>query len=39
MSKTWMAPEIEEQSTIVAQLCNGGGGHGSGQNWDWKPTS
>jgi len=33
MSKVWSAPEIEEQTTIVAQLCNGGGGSGSGGQW------
>jgi len=33
MSKVWSAPEIEEQTTIVAQLCNGGGGSGSGTDW------
>lgn len=37
MSKVWIAPEIEEQATIVAQLCGGGGGSGSGE---WQlPTS
>jgi hypothetical protein len=30
MSKVWVAPEIEEQTTIVAQLGGQGGGSGSG---------
>jgi hypothetical protein len=34
-----MAPEIEEQSTIVAQLKNCGGGTGSGSNqFPWSST-
>jgi hypothetical protein len=30
MTNPWIAPEIEEQSHIVAKLCGGGGGNGSG---------
>jgi hypothetical protein len=30
MTNTWSAPEIEEQSPIVAKLTVGGGGDGSG---------
>jgi hypothetical protein len=30
MTNAWIAPEIEEQSQIVAKLCGGGGGNGSG---------
>jgi hypothetical protein len=30
MTNQWIAPEIEEQSQIVAKLCGGGGGSGSG---------
>jgi hypothetical protein len=30
MTHAWIAPEIEEQSQIVAKLCGGGGGNGSG---------
>jgi hypothetical protein len=30
MAHAWIAPEIEEQSQIVAKLCGGGGGNGSG---------
>ena len=34
MTNAWIAPEIEEQSQIVAKLCQGGGGNGSGS---WTP--
>jgi hypothetical protein len=30
MTNAWIAPEIEEQAKIVAKLCHGGGGNGSG---------
>jgi hypothetical protein len=33
MSKVWSAPEIEEQTTIVAQLHKNGGGNGSYIIW------
>ena len=38
MSKVWIAPDIEEQTDIVAQLCQGGGGNGSGSN-NWPPLA
>jgi hypothetical protein len=34
MTNAWSAPEIEERSQVVAKLCQGGSGHGSGS---WKP--
>jgi hypothetical protein len=36
MTNAWSAPAIEEQSQIVAKLCQGGGGNGSGS---WKPPA
>lgn len=30
MTNAWIAPEIEEQTKIVAKLCQHGGGTGSG---------
>jgi hypothetical protein len=36
MTNAWIAPEIEEQSQIVAKLCGGGSAHGSGS---WKPPA
>jgi hypothetical protein len=36
MTNAWIAPKIEEQAKIVAKLCGGGGGNGSGS---WIPST
>jgi hypothetical protein len=36
MTNAWIAPEIVEQTEIVAKLCQGGGGNGSGS---WTPPA